>query len=422
MVSSAGILFHFLLIGVVNQALSASITEEDVDFLSPSGSLLQVDDEDVKASPASAPAEGGAWSEPERPAGRGGGRKMPRNYIISDDMTDGEHEIRLHFSGVSAKQTSVGPSEGSSGGLVAQQLSNGRQLLLMIYNGLADTSNVTTGRPSSSLKQTDAIVQELSLKECTIDTDQARVEEFVELFRQQAREARDLVHEAVPIDASNPSFTRVSFSRVRSLSQLPSAVLPLVNFRALKRKCRRHLKAAKVAVKASLRTQRRLQRQQNGLALLGEDGDTPAAHGSSRARRSISDLFILPGTLWCGNQDRAKSSQELSGHVDADACCRQHDLCRYNIFAMTFKYGFFNSNFFTMSHCSCDRGFRTCLKSSNTGAANLVGRVFFDMVRTECFEFKKAKVCKKWSYWGGSCQRYGIQRKAVLRKPLPWTR
>ncbi|KAA0203201.1 hypothetical protein HAZT_HAZT010922, partial [Hyalella azteca] len=80
-----------------------------------------------------------------------------------------------------------------------------------------------------------------------------------------------------------------------------------------------------------------------------------------RARRSLTDLFILPGTLWCGHSHRASSSLELSGHMDADACCRLHDYCPWNIPSLSSKFGLFNSNFITMSHCGCDTRFRRSL-------------------------------------------------------------
>ena len=39
-----------------------------------------------------------------------------RNYfLVSDSLSDGEQEVRLNFGAISAKQTSVGPSEGSPG-------------------------------------------------------------------------------------------------------------------------------------------------------------------------------------------------------------------------------------------------------------------------------------------------------------------
>jgi len=37
------------------------------------------------------------------------------DYLMTDDLYDGEHEFRLQYRGVSAKQTAVGPSEGSPG-------------------------------------------------------------------------------------------------------------------------------------------------------------------------------------------------------------------------------------------------------------------------------------------------------------------
>ena len=42
-------------------------------------------------------------------------RDSRKYYLYSDSLSDGEHELRLHFGGIKAKQTSVGPSEGSPG-------------------------------------------------------------------------------------------------------------------------------------------------------------------------------------------------------------------------------------------------------------------------------------------------------------------
>lgn len=38
--------------------------------------------------------------------------RMP-NFVAQDDLSDGQHEIRLHYNGVNAKQTSVGREQGS---------------------------------------------------------------------------------------------------------------------------------------------------------------------------------------------------------------------------------------------------------------------------------------------------------------------
>ena len=38
---------------------------------------------------------------------------LPRHFLAIDDMSDGEHEIRLRYGGVTVKETSVGRLEGS---------------------------------------------------------------------------------------------------------------------------------------------------------------------------------------------------------------------------------------------------------------------------------------------------------------------
>lgn len=64
--------------------------------------------------------------------------------------------------------------------------------------------------------------------------------------------------------------------------------------------------------------------------------------------------------------------------------------------------------------------FRACLRKSKTGASNMVGTVFFDVVKTRCFVFKMEKTCKKWSWWG-RCEKYGMEKVASLRDPIPWS-
>lgn len=36
------------------------------------------------------------------------------NFIARDDLNDGQHEVRIHYNGVSAKQSSVGRDQGST--------------------------------------------------------------------------------------------------------------------------------------------------------------------------------------------------------------------------------------------------------------------------------------------------------------------
>jgi secretory phospholipase A2 len=54
---------------------------------------------------------------------------------------------------------------------------------------------------------------------------------------------------------------------------------------------------------------------------------------------------------------------------------------------------------------------------TGTGAANMVGKLFFNVVQTKCFVLKNEKVCKKYSWWG-KCLRYKRQKQAYLRDNL----
>lgn len=74
----------------------------------------------------------------------------------------------------------------------------------------------------------------------------------------------------------------------------------------------------------------------------------------------------------------------------------------------------------TINHCACDERFKACLKMAGTGAADMVGNVFFNVVKTRCFRFEKQKVCRKWSWWG-RCEKYSMKNVAVLRENVPYT-
>ncbi|KAK3889484.1 hypothetical protein Pcinc_006531 [Petrolisthes cinctipes] len=61
--------------------------------------------------------------------------------------------------------------------------------------------------------------------------------------------------------------------------------------------------------------------------------------------------------------------------------------------------------------------FKACLKLSKTGVADLVGEIFFNKMKTKCFDLVKKKVCTKRRGWlgFGPCIRYSYRRVAVLR-------
>ncbi|KAG8184715.1 hypothetical protein JTE90_013101 [Oedothorax gibbosus] len=138
--------------------------------------------------------------------------------------------------------------------------------------------------------------------------------------------------------------------------------------------------------------------------------------GLQRLKR---DLFLYPGTNWCGSGSNARKFNELGYNAAADRCCRDHDHCPYTIEGFTSKFNFFNFRFHTISHCDCDERFRACLKLSSTAAGNMVGKLFFNVVQTKCFLFQHTKKCAKRSWWG-KCLKFEKEKSAFLREALKY--
>lgn len=63
--------------------------------------------------------------------------------------------------------------------------------------------------------------------------------------------------------------------------------------------------------------------------------------------------------------------------------------------------------------------FRSCLKVANSGAANLVGKIYFNVVETKCFMFQMEEVCNERSWWG-SCLSSKRRKRAVFREPMTY--
>ncbi|XP_058065475.1 uncharacterized protein LOC131215112 [Anopheles bellator] len=135
----------------------------------------------------------------------------------------------------------------------------------------------------------------------------------------------------------------------------------------------------------------------------------------TRQRRDLSSMLRVPGTKWCGKGWSARNYVEMGGYSKADRCCRQHDLsCPFWILGFETKYGLFNWRVNTLMHCSCDERFRTCLKMADSSDANLVGKLFFNIVQMKCFVLKPESVCVKKSWWG-KCEKKIRRKRAHLR-------
>ncbi|XP_026481581.1 uncharacterized protein LOC113388418 [Ctenocephalides felis] len=140
-----------------------------------------------------------------------------------------------------------------------------------------------------------------------------------------------------------------------------------------------------------------------------------------RKRRGLSSLLRVPGTEWCGLGYGVTKYTQLGGFSKADRCCRQHDMrCKHWIQGFSERYGYFNWGINTLMHCSCDQRFRTCLKIAGTTTAEIVGKLFFNVVQTKCFVFKTEKVCTKYTWWKNTCKKYTKKKRAVLRSNMAY--
>jgi len=143
--------------------------------------------------------------------------------------------------------------------------------------------------------------------------------------------------------------------------------------------------------------------------------------GTNR-EKTMSDGARMPGTNWCGKGFRADAFSSLGSYSRADRCCRQHDLgCPESIPAGGEKYGLQNMRFHAIMHCTCDERFRSCLGMARSRAADIVGKMFFNVIRTPCFVFTRKKVCTQKTWWG-KCIEHSKEKTAMWRNSIAYSR
>ncbi|XP_074546099.1 group 3 secretory phospholipase A2 [Halichoeres trimaculatus] len=135
-----------------------------------------------------------------------------------------------------------------------------------------------------------------------------------------------------------------------------------------------------------------------------------------RSRQRVKRGFIVPGTLWCGSGNKAPSYSDLGVFSDTDSCCREHDQCKDTILSFHSRFGVFNSNIFTMSHCDCDNKFRRCLMEANDSISDVVGYTFFNLLKMHCFEFSHRLQCAQRN-WFGMCKETKLALYADVHPP-----
>lgn len=138
-----------------------------------------------------------------------------------------------------------------------------------------------------------------------------------------------------------------------------------------------------------------------------------------KTKRRIKRGFIVPGTLWCGSGNKAPSYSDVGVFSETDKCCREHDQCQDTILSFHTKFGVFNSNIFTMSHCDCDNRFHICLKEAQDSISDVVGYTFFNLLKMHCFELSYKLQCTERN-WFGMCKASNMALYAEVHPPTSY--
>ncbi|XP_067932142.1 phospholipase A2 hemilipin-like [Watersipora subatra] len=141
-----------------------------------------------------------------------------------------------------------------------------------------------------------------------------------------------------------------------------------------------------------------------------------------RYKRGFTDL-IYPGTKWCGKGNSSKHVNDLGEYKYTDHCCRTHDFCPNVIPALSTDYYYFNYGLLTVSHCSCDSRLKYCLRKASTyygdQLADMIGRLYFNVIGIDCFTLKEERVCTQRSFWGRCLKREKVWQ-AVFEESLSY--
>lgn len=104
---------------------------------------------------------------------------------------------------------------------------------------------------------------------------------------------------------------------------------------------------------------------------------------------------LMPGTKWCGLGDQANSYNDLGPKHRIDICCRAHDHCPIRSKPFRNDYGVLNIGLYTKSHCDCDADFYRCLREVRSRTADMLGNLYFNVMKLQCMREERLKVCRE---------------------------
>ncbi|XP_063701975.1 uncharacterized protein LOC134832017 isoform X1 [Culicoides brevitarsis] len=345
--------------------------------------------------------------------------RSTENFLLTDYLMDGEMERRISFNGLTAKETSLGNNSKS---ISLWQLSDGKAFLQVIFTSEHQLIDCEYVRQRDLVKHfLQKFYQEVSQSKAhnfstsylnNIPHRHHHPHLSDHEFRQfidngvLASELEDfasngLTDEKFEDEAREYGLRNAVYKKLNDENDLPEELRRWMDVRALRVMCNK----------------RHRQMKQLAAAINGDNESerTEAEEHLNRKKRDLSSMLRIPGTKWCGAGWSATKYAHLGGLSRADRCCRKHDTtCPYWILGFETKYGLFNWRVGTLMHCSCDERFRTCLKMADSADANMVGRVFFNVLQTKCFVLKPEKICKERSWWG-QCTKKGMRKRAHIR-------
>ncbi|XP_053669210.1 uncharacterized protein LOC128719609 [Anopheles marshallii] len=359
--------------------------------------------------------------------GSDGDRKIMQhgNFILIDYLNDGERERRISWNGAIGKETSLADNS-SNKTLSLWQMVFGKYLIQIIFNSDGQMMDCEYVRQRGMVHQFrtrfykdffqasarnftspfNGLAGSTRHRSLVSDHD---FEQYIEhdIVTPEMEELQYNVYEfpaGVPdthqtIDAFG--MRNLTYIPLHAQSDIPADLLELLNFRELKQRCNvRHMQLKEIA---------------QGLQSSDPEHQRIANENLQRQRRDLSSMMRVPGTKWCGKGWSARNYVEMGGYSKADRCCRQHDLsCPFWILGFETKYNLFNWRVNTLMHCGCDERFRTCLKMADSSDANLVGKLFFNIVQMKCFVLKPETVCVKRTWWN-KCEKKIRRKRAHLR-------
>lgn len=138
-----------------------------------------------------------------------------------------------------------------------------------------------------------------------------------------------------------------------------------------------------------------------GLAAGSLDDDSYRDHSLEiMSTEDLLSLFsmkrgLIPGTKWCGLGDQANSYNDLGPKYRIDICCRAHDHCPIRSKPFRNDYGVLNIGLYTKSHCDCDADFYRCLREVRSRTADLLGNLYFNVMKLQCMREERLKVCRE---------------------------